>query len=220
MHAPLQLAVLVRPLQLAVLVGIYVEIQYTFIKILNFYTKQTVFHNFMFSKFTINYILKHFLDMLSTYEPDRFLALKNSDFKPSSDDSRPDHNRLTTYLKDASALKRPESRSRRKVTVKPPSSIVLFPTRELEKDEVPDRKVYQEDTYKFYSSPYHATTCMLYAVVFPAKCPHATVTLKKGARIALQIQFERQPHIHYPEIFPELYSAGIIMNDNDELFIF
>ena len=61
---------------------------------------------------------------------------------------------------------------------------------------------------------------MLYVVVFPAKCPHANVALQEGARLSLQIQFERQPYIHYPEIFPEVYSAGIIMNDNDKLFLF
>ena len=38
--------------------------------------------------------------------------------------------------------------------------------------------------------------------------------------ISLQIQVERQPNIHYPEIYPEVYHAGIKMNDDDELFIF
>ena len=92
------------------------------------------------------------------YEPDRILALNNSEFKPSSEDSRPDHDSINCYLKEGRSLKRPEGNSRGEKIVKPPSSIVLFPTRELKKGEVPDRRMYQGEKYKFYSSPYHATT--------------------------------------------------------------
>ena len=129
--------------------------------------------------------------MSSKFCADRIIALKNSEFTPTCEDSRWDHGNINVYLRNNT--KAPESGDRRRrVLIKPPSSIVLFPTRKLLKNEKLDRKSFENEEFKFYASPHHATTCMLHAFVFAASCPHGTVPMKAGGRIALQIQIERQ----------------------------
>ena len=73
---------------------------------------------------------------------------------------------------------------------------------------------------KFYSSPEHACTCMLKAVIFPADMYHASVPPKKGARLSLQLQIERVANRVYPNMYPRMVSAGILMDDDDELYKF
>ena len=44
--------------------------------------------------------------------------------------------------------------------------------------------------------------------------------MKSGVRISLQMKVERQPDIHYPETFREVYYSGIKTNKSNELFQF
>ena len=79
---------------------------------------------------------------------------------------------------------------------------------------------FQNDPFKQYSSPSHASTCMLEGVVFPAICPHATVPTNSGGRISLQLQVEPNCGGFFPDIYPESIKCGILMDDNDVLFQF
>ena len=81
-------------------------------------------------------------------------------------------------------------------------------------------KYFYDYKMKFYSSPEHACTSMLKAVIFPTDMYHASVPPKKGARLSLQLQIERVSHRVYPNMYPRLVSAAILMDDDDELYKF
>ena len=81
-------------------------------------------------------------------------------------------------------------------------------------------KYFYDYKMEFYSSPEHACTSMLKAVIFPADMYHASVPPKKGARLSLQLQIERVANRVYPNMYPRMVSAGILMDDDDELYKF
>ena len=81
-------------------------------------------------------------------------------------------------------------------------------------------KYFYDYKMKFYSSPEHACTSMLKAVIFPADMYHASVPPKKGARLSLQLQIERVTNRVYPNMYPRMVSAAILMDDDDELYKF
>lgn len=107
-----------------------------------------------------------------------------------------------------------------------PSSMVFFPwvrtANIVEKwnEEVPNK----EEVPMHYSGSGHACTCMLQAIVFPARMYHASVPPRKGVRISLQIQFEAgvtgvgRRSQGPPLDIPEETHAGFVMQMDDPLY--
>lgn len=102
-----------------------------------------------------------------------------------------------------------------------PTSIVFWPNMPYPRDnngvkktlDKDDRENFFQDECKLYSQPMHASTSMQCAMVFRSKMTHASVPLKKGWRVALQLQFTPNKLGFYPsEKVPECILAGIPIN--------
>ena len=147
------------------------------------------------------------------------LTVDQKPFIPNTKSSKVDHNRIQGKIK---AIKETSVILRDRKNTTKPASIVFFPSQSLSSttESQIDIDAFKKDKLKLYSSPGHASTCMLEGVVFPAACYHATVPTNRGGRISLQLQIEMNSGGMYPDIYPESFPAGIQMNDNDVLFQF